>query len=91
VLYQFFNVFNARAEHRSAFNRNFFRNGKLWLALLGVLLLQAVVVHWPPAQEIFNTTDLSAGDWLLATVVASSVLVFDEIRKMVWRQFGWQW
>jgi magnesium-transporting ATPase (P-type) len=79
------------AEHRSAFNRNFFRNGKLWLALLGVVLLQAVVVHWPAAQEIFNTTDLSASDWLLAAVVASSVLVFDEIRKMVWRQFGWQW
>ncbi|MDP1929771.1 MAG: cation-translocating P-type ATPase, partial [Thiobacillus sp.] len=55
VLFQFFNVFNARAEHHSAFNRQFFANGKLWLALLGVVGLQAVVVHWGPAQTIFRT------------------------------------
>jgi Ca2+-transporting ATPase len=87
VLFQFFNVFNARAEHRSAFNANFLRNGKLWLALLGVLLLQLAVVHWPPAQQIFGTTALSAGDWLLAAGVASSVLVLEELRKLLWWPF----
>ena len=60
VLFQFFNVFNARAEHGTAFNANFFSNGKLWLALAGVLVLQALAVHWPPAQAIFGTTDLQA-------------------------------
>ncbi|MCW8193733.1 calcium-translocating P-type ATPase, PMCA-type [Proteobacteria bacterium 005FR1] len=91
VLFQFFNVFNARAEHRSAFNRNFFQNGKLWLAVFSVVLLQIVVVHWPPAQDIFNTTDLTLGDWLLVTLVASTVLLFDEVRKLIWRIFGWRW
>jgi len=85
VLYQFFNVFNARAEHATAFNANFLRNGKLWLALLGVVLLQVTVVHWAPAQDIFGTTDLSAGDWLLAAAVASSVLVVEEVRKLLCR------
>ncbi len=88
VLYQFFNVFNARAEFDSAFGANFFRNGKLWLALAGVLLLQILVVTWPPAQEIFGTTALSLEDWLLAGVVASSVLLLDEARKLVWRTLG---
>ncbi|WP_058558091.1 HAD-IC family P-type ATPase [Thiohalocapsa sp. ML1] len=83
VLFQFFNVFNARAEHGSAFNTNFFRNGKLWLALAGVLLLQIAVVHWPPAQAIFGTTALPAADWLLAATVAASVLVLEELRKLV--------
>jgi Ca2+-transporting ATPase len=46
VLFQFFNLFNARAEFASTFDRNFFRNGKLWSALLGVL---ALVVEWVPA------------------------------------------
>jgi Ca2+-transporting ATPase len=87
VLYQFFNVFNARAEHGTAFNANFLRNGKLWLALLGVVLLQVAVVHWAPAQDIFGTTDLRAGDWLLAAVVASSVLVVEEVRKVLVRAF----
>jgi len=35
VLFQFFNVFNARTEHGTAFNRQFFANGKLWASLLG--------------------------------------------------------
>jgi P-type Ca2+ transporter type 2C len=85
VLFQFFNVFNARAEHGTAFNANFFRNGKLWLALASVLALQVLAVHWRPAQAIFATTDLQLGDWLLAGVVASSVLLLDETRKLLKR------
>ena len=85
VLFQFFNVFNARAEHGTAFNANFLRNGKLWLALLGVMLLQLLAVYWPSAQAIFSTTALSAGDWLLSVLVASSVLLLDEARKALIR------
>ena len=82
VLFQFFNIFNARAEFRSAFNRQFFANGKLWLALAAVLLMQALVVHWAPAQAVFDTVDLSAADWGRAAAVASSVLLLDEVRKL---------
>jgi Ca2+-transporting ATPase len=85
VLFQFFNVFNARNEHGSAFNAHFLKNGKLWLALLGVLALQIVAVHWPPAQAIFGTTDLMLDDWLKAALVASSVLLLDEARKLISR------
>ncbi|KVW96659.1 metal ABC transporter ATPase [Thiobacillus denitrificans] len=83
VLFQFFNVFNARAEHHSAFNRQFFSNGKLWAALATVVGLQALVVHWTPAQAIFDTTALSAQDWGLAFAVASSILLLDEGRKLM--------
>ncbi|MEZ5452524.1 MAG: HAD-IC family P-type ATPase [Thiothrix sp.] len=81
VLFQFFNAFNARAEYESVFNVNFFRNGKLWLALGAVLALQVLVVHWPPAQSLFNTTDLRWEDWVMSALVAASVLVLDEARK----------
>lgn len=83
VLFQFFNVFNARVEHSSVFNVNFIRNGKLWLALASVLALQVMVVHWQPAQTIFGTTDLSLEDWLCASLAASSVLLLDEMRKFL--------
>ena len=46
VLFQFFNLFNARAEHGSAFDRNFLRNGWLWTSLAAVAALQVLVVHW---------------------------------------------
>lgn len=85
VLFQVFNVFNARAEFHSAFNRNFLKNTKLWLALLSVVLLQIMAVHWTPAQAIFNTVDLRATDWGLAALIASSVLFLDEGRKLALR------
>jgi len=85
VLFQFFNIFNARAEYDSAFSRQFFDNRRLWLALICVVGLQFVVVHWAPAQAVFDTVDLTLADWALAILIASSVLLFDEIRKLAER------
>ncbi len=88
VLFQFFNIFNARAEHGSAFNRQFFANSKLWMALAGVVLLQIIAVHWGAAQLIFDTVDLTLSEWLLAATVASSVLFLEEARKLLLRLFS---
>jgi len=83
VLFQVFNVFNARAEKGSTFNRNFFTNRMLWLAIASVILLQILVIHWSPAQAIFHTTALTRVDWLIATGVAASVLILEESRKLL--------
>ncbi len=81
VLFQLFNIFNARDEHASAFNRRFFANGLLWAALASVLALQLLAVHWPPAQALFDTVALSGGDWALAAATGASVLLLEETRK----------
>ena len=83
VLFQFFNVFNARSEHSTAFNKHFFSNGKLWLALTAVLGMQVLAVHWGPAQSIFDTVGITLDDWLLAIAVASSVMLLDEAYKFL--------
>ncbi|MCL7423042.1 MAG: calcium-translocating P-type ATPase, PMCA-type [Methylobacter sp.] len=83
VLFQVFNVFNARAEKITTFNRHFFANRMLWLAISGVVLLQLLVIHWPPAQAVFRTTTLTPTDWLIAAGVASSVLILEEARKFL--------
>jgi Ca2+-transporting ATPase len=88
VLFQFFNIFNARAEHGSAFNRQLFDNGKLWFALGAVVALQVVAVHWPPAQIIFDTVALTPAEWGVAFGVASTTLLFDEVRKLLMRMFA---
>ena len=88
VLFQFFNIFNARAEHGSAFNRQFFRNGKLWLALAAVIGLQVVAVHWTPAQAVFDTVDLTAFEWGISVAVASTTLILEEVRKSLVRFFA---
>jgi len=87
VLFQFFNIFNARAEHGSAFNSQFFGNGKLWLALVAVVALQAVAVHWAPAQAVFDTVDLTLNEWAVAVAVASTTLLLEEARKLGLRLF----
>ena len=83
VLFQFFNVFNARVERGTAFNRHFFKNPMLWASLTGVIVLQAVAVHWPPAQAVFGTELLSIRDWGIATGVALSILLLEEGRKLM--------
>ena len=91
VLFQFFNVMNARFDAGTAFNRQLFDNRKLWLALAAVLVLQVVVVNWGPAQGVFDTESLNLGDWLLATGIAACVLLLDEARKLglrCWRMVG---
>lgn len=88
VLFQFFNLFNARVEQGTAFNRHLFDNGMLWASLAGVVLLQIIAVHWPPAQSIFATSALGLEEWALAIGVASCVLVLEELRKLMVTPFG---
>jgi len=87
VLFQVFNAFNARVDKGSAFNVNFFRNRILWLALAAVVVLQVLTVQWAPLQGLFDIQQLSITDWLLATSVASSVLLIEELRKFLLRAF----
>jgi len=91
VLFQFFNVFNARVERGTAFNKYFFHNAMLWTALGGALALQVIAVQWTPAHQVFGTQSLSLENWVLATVVASSILILEESRKaavLVFRKLG---
>ena len=85
VLFQFFNVFNARSESGSAFNARFFNNRMLWMSLAGTLALQVVAVHWAPASRLFGTTGMAWADWGIAIGVASTVLLLEEARKLAFR------
>ena len=85
VLFQFFNVFNARSENGSAFNASFFDNRMLWMSLAGTLALQVVAVHWAPASRFFGTTGMAWADWDVAIGMASTVLLLEETRKLAGR------
>jgi P-type Ca2+ transporter type 2C len=87
VLFQFFNVFNARSEQGSGLNDQLFKNRMLWSALLGTLLLQALPAHWPVVSNIFGTTGMEWADWGIAAGVASAVLLLEEARKLCFSVF----
>jgi Ca2+-transporting ATPase len=84
VMFQVFNVFNARSDERSAFS-GIFRNRWLWAAIGLSVALQVAVVHVPFLEIAFSTVSLSAGDWLRCTAVASSVLWLRELSKIATR------
>ena len=65
MLFQLFNVFNARSDERSAFS-GVFANHWLWAAIGLSLLLHAAVIYTPFLQQAFSTVDLSLSDWLTA-------------------------
>ena len=90
VFAQLFNAFNSRSEATSAF-RHLFRNGWLWASVAIAAGLQVAVVQLPLLQKAFGTVPLELPHWGVAIAMASLVLWFDELRKLLVRatRRGW--
>jgi P-type Ca2+ transporter type 2C len=84
MLFQLYDVYNCRSRRRSAFD-GFFENKWLIVAVAFSLLTHVLVIYVPFLQVAFHTVALSAFDWLIATVVASTLLIGMELAKMVLR------
>ncbi len=82
VFAQLFNSFNARSETTSAF-RHLFANRWLWGAIALSVLLQMAVVHLRFLNLAFGTVPLEPSQWLVCAALASAVLWFSEVRKML--------
>ena len=87
MLFQMFNVVNARSDEQSAFV-HLFTNPWLWGAVAGSIALQVLVVYVPFLQHAFGTVALSARDWTFCIAVASSVLWLREGTKLIGRAKG---
>ncbi|MBX3638498.1 MAG: cation transporting ATPase C-terminal domain-containing protein, partial [Rubrivivax sp.] len=87
VLAQLFNCFNARSETASAFG-HLFANRWLWGAVALSAAMQVAVVHLPALNLAFGTVPLSAPQWAVCVAMASGVLWFGELRKLLFRR--WQ-
>jgi len=87
ILFQLFNVFNARSDRESAF-RGLFSNPWLWGAVIVSVVLQGVVLYTPFLQQAFSTVPLSASDWRECTIIASSVLWLREAEKLLFRRLN---
>jgi Ca2+-transporting ATPase len=85
VLFQLFNVFNARSDEQSVFH-SLFHNPWLWGAVALSLVLHVAVIYTPFLQLAFSTTSLGARDWLVCAAVASSVVWLRETSKLFVRR-----
>ena len=87
AVFQWFNAWNCRSENKSIFKMNPFSNMFLVGATAIVVVLQVLAVYNPFLQKILHTTPLAAHEWLLAIIVAFSIVVVEELRKLFYRKF----
>lgn len=87
VLFQLFNLLNARSELASAFARGAHTRW-VWGAIALSVGLQIAVLELPALQLALGTTSLGVGEWAWCVAVASSVLWIREVAKLLARRRG---
>ena len=83
VVFQFFQVLNARSESMSVFKMNPFSNRFLIIALLGSAIAHIFVLYVPALEWLFSMQALSLREWLMITITASSVIMVVELDKII--------
>ena len=86
MLTQMFNALTCRSEAISAIRAGLFRNKYLLAAIASSIILQIIVVHFPPMQVLFKTTSMTLFEWLRILAVSSSVFYIIEAEKWLRRR-----
>ena len=92
IFFQLFNVMNCRSNEHSVFKLGLFSNRAIYLAILFSVALLLVAVQgadWTipltsfQIGELLSTTPLERNDWVIVILVASTVLMVEEFRKLL--------
>ena len=92
ILFQLFNVMNCRSSEDSVFKLGLFSNRAIYLAILfstALLLIAVQGAEWTVPLTSFNigellsTTPLERTDWFVIILVASTVFMVEEFRKLL--------
>jgi len=67
------------------FAKGFFRNYKLFLAVLFSLIMLLIALYVPLMSSFIHTVPLQAKHWLVIVLSALVILIVDEIRKMIFK------
>ncbi|CCG84535.1 protein of unknown function [Taphrina deformans PYCC 5710] len=86
VLFDMFNALTCRSADKSVIEIGVFSNKVFNYAVGCSLLGQLAVIYVPFLQSVFQTEGLSIFDLLALTLLASSVLIVDEVRKYLRRK-----
>jgi Ca2+-transporting ATPase len=72
---------NCRSLRHSILSIGLFRNGWLWLGIVGVLLLQAVITYLPFFNTIFQTAPIGWDEWLRILAAGTMAVLLIEVQK----------
>jgi magnesium-transporting ATPase (P-type) len=85
VLFQVVYLLECRSLRHSILAVGVWSNRSAIAGIAAVLALQAAFVYAPPLQEVFGSAPMTAGDWLLASAAATTVLPVVTLEKW-WRR-----
>jgi Ca2+-transporting ATPase len=81
VLFENFQVFNARSEHHSVFKQSPFSNPFLVLSVIGAQALHISAMYIPDLNDTLGVEPMPIGEWMPLVLVASLLLVVMELEK----------
>lgn len=85
VTTQIGNVFAQRTERSSVFRVGLFKNRLVWVGIATELALIAMITYVPLFQRFIGTAAFSPRNWLFLFAWTPSLLLADELRKMILR------
>jgi magnesium-transporting ATPase (P-type) len=86
VTTQIGNLFAQRTGSVSLFKTNIFKNRLIWIGIATEVLLIFMLIYIPFLQHIFGTAAFPLKNWGFLFAWAPSLLIADEIRKMLARR-----
>ena len=81
--FQWFQALNARTSRGSVLRVGLFSNRWLWAGIGAAVVLQLLVIYTPLGWTLFGTVPLGGREWLLILPVAASILLLDEVLKVL--------
>jgi Ca2+-transporting ATPase len=82
AMFQWLNVWNCRHEKASIIT-SLFSNKYLIGSTITVILLQILAVYNPFMQKILHTTSLNLAEWISCALIAVSIVIIEETRKII--------
>jgi Ca2+-transporting ATPase len=88
TIFQWYNIFNIRSRKNTIFSKDVFNNNYLTGALLLTIGLHMFAIYNPFMQKILQTTALSLTDWVIMIVVGFSIVLVEELRKIIYKIYS---
>ncbi|MEM3609876.1 MAG: cation-transporting P-type ATPase [Candidatus Aenigmatarchaeota archaeon] len=85
VCFQLFNAFNCRSFEDSAF-KNLTKNKTLLISVFLTFLILLLLIYVQELNDFVNTTPISTEYLIIAILISSIILIFEEIRKFILRR-----
>ena len=79
------NAFAWRSNYDSVFKIGFFKNKLLFWGILGEIVFISALIYIPKLNTVFNHQPLSWNYWLILMAFIPSVLIVEELRKLIVR------